>query len=373
MIHPYDDLPLHQSSAPLLHPTSDSAGLYDRYFFNGFDRDGQLFFALALGVYPNRQVMDASFSVVVDGVQHNCRSSRRCSTDRTVTSVGSIDVQVVEPMLQHQITVNDHHGISADLTMRVVSAVIEEPTFVRRVEGRVVMDYTRITQFVEWSGWIDLDGERIELGDLGVVQGCRDRSWGIRGGSRALPGPATPPQFFWTWAPTLFDDMCTHLAVNDDAEGRAWHKSAAVTGRFAAGSRTIDEVTDAGQIHRPESVSSEIVWQSGTRWAESMTATIATSDGGEIVAVYEPVQRFQMSGLGYLHPQWGHGDWHGELDEARDEIALADVNPLDPTMVHVQQLCRVTSGDTAGWGVLEQLVLGPHAPSGFTGVLDGAS
>ena len=24
MIHPYDDLPLHQSSAPLLHPTSDS-------------------------------------------------------------------------------------------------------------------------------------------------------------------------------------------------------------------------------------------------------------------------------------------------------------------------------------------------------------
>ena len=161
MIHPYDDLPLHQSSAPLLHPTSDSAGLYDRYFFNGFDRNGEVFFAVALGVYPNRQVMDASFSVVVDGVQHNCRSSRRCSSDRTVTTVGSIDVQVVEPMLRHRIVIDDHHGISADLTMQVVSPVIEEPTFVRRVEGRVVMDYTRITQFVEWSGWIDLDGTRL--------------------------------------------------------------------------------------------------------------------------------------------------------------------------------------------------------------------
>ena len=246
MIHPYDDLPLHQSSAPLLHPTSDSAGLYDRYFFNGFDRNGEVFFAVALGVYPNRQVMDASFSVVVDGVQHNCRSSRRCSSDRTVTTAGSIDVQVVEPMLRHRIVIDDHHGISADLTMQVVSPVIEEPTFVRRVEGRVVMDYTRITQFVEWSGWIDLDGTRIALDELGVVEGCRDRSWGIRGGSRGLPGPAVPPQFFWTWAPTLFDDMCTHLAVNDDAEGRSWHKSAAVTKRFTVGSHTIDDVTSAG-------------------------------------------------------------------------------------------------------------------------------
>ncbi len=41
-------------------------------------------------------------------------------------------------------------------------------------------------------------------------------------------------------------------------------------------------------------------------------------------------------------------------------------------MAQVQQLCRVTAGDHLGWGVLEQLVLGPHTPSGLTGVLDGA-
>jgi len=176
MIHPYDDLPLHQSSAPLLHPSSDSLGLYDRYFFNGFDANGELMFALAMGVYPNRQVMDAAFAVVRGGVQHNCRSSRMCATDRANTVVGSISLEVSSPMLEHRIVVDDHHGVSADLTMRVVSPVIEEPAFVHRVNGRVVMDYTRITQFVEWSGWISLDGERIELADLGRVQGCRDRS-----------------------------------------------------------------------------------------------------------------------------------------------------------------------------------------------------
>ena len=372
MIHPFDDFPLHQSSAPLLHVVSDSAGLYDRYFFNGFSADGAVMFGVALGVYPNRQVMDAAFSVVVDGVQHNCRSSRRCSTDRSVTTVGSIAVDVIEAMVSHRIVVDDHHGVSADLTMRAVSPVIEEPTFVRRVEGRPVMDYTRMTQFGEWSGWIEVDGTRIELGDLGLVQGCRDRSWGVRGGTRGLPGPATMPQFFWTWAPTLFDDMCTHVAVNDDAEGRSWHRSGALTDRSEASTLSVADALDAARVQRADHVSTSIAWQPGTRWAASMTATIEPWRADPVQVTYEPLARFQMSGLGYLHPEWDHGSWHGDLDETRDAIVLSEVNPLDPTMVHVQQLCRATAGHRVGVGVLEQLVLGPHAPSGFTSVLDGA-
>jgi len=372
MIHPFDDLPLHQSSAPLLHVASDSPGLYDRYFFNGFSVDGSLMFGVALGVYPNRQVMDAAFAVVIGGVQHNCRSSRRCSIDRTNTTVGSISVEVIEPMLSHRVVVRDHHGVSADLTMRAVSPVIEEPTFVNRVEGRPVMDYTRITQFGEWSGWIEVDGVRLDLADHDVIAGCRDRSWGLRRGTRELSGPAVVPQFHWTWAPTMFDDICTHLAVNDDAEGRSWHRSGAVTERFAAGEGNLDRVLDDTRVHRPDDLANDFVWQSGTRWAESMTAEIRPWRSDPIEVHYEPFARFQMSGIGYRHPDWDHGSWHGDLDEVRDEIVLADVNPLDPTMIHVQHLCRVTAGQRSGIGVLEQLVVGPHAPSGFTGVLDGA-
>ena len=373
MIHPYDDLPLHQSSAPLLHPSSDSLGLYDRYFFNGFDANGELMFALAMGVYPNRQVMDAAFAVVRGGVQHNCRSSRMCATDRANTVVGSISLEVTSPMLEHRIVVDDHHGVSADLTMRVVSPVIEEPAFVHRVNGRVVMDYTRITQFVEWSGWISLDGERIELADLGRVQGCRDRSWGIRGGTRGLPGPATVPQFFWTWAPTLLDDMCAHVAVNEEASGRSWHRSGAVVERFGAGEGSIDRVLDIARVRRADNVSTVIDWVSGTRWASSMTATIEMWQSEPLVITYEPYARFQMSGVGYQHPEWGHGQWRGDVEESRDELQLDALNPLDPTVIHVQHLCRVKSGEREGVAVLEQLVIGPHEPSGFSGVLDGAN
>jgi hypothetical protein len=372
MIHSLDDLPLHQSSAPLLHLSTDSAGLYDRYFFNGFADDGSVIFGVALGVYPNRQVMDAAFSVSIDGVQHNCRSSRRCSVDRTETTVGSISVEVIVPMLHHRIVVRHHHGISADIEMRAVSPVIEEPTFVRRLEGRPVMDYTRITQFGEWSGWIEIDGTRIELASLGAVQGCRDRSWGIRGGTRGLPGPATMPQFFWTWVPTMFDDLCTHVAVNDDALGRSWHRSGAVVPRHPVDAWTTEAVLDSGRVQRSEHIETLISWQSGTRWAERLSATIEPWRAAPITVDYEPIARFHMSGLGYLHPDWDHGSWHGELAEVRDEIVLDQVNPLDTTMVHVQQVCRARSNDRVGVGVLEQLVLGPHAPSGLTSVLDGA-
>jgi hypothetical protein len=371
MIHPFDDFPLHQSSAPLLHPTSDSAGLYDRYFFNGFSADGSLIFGLALGVYPNREVMDAAFSVVVDGVQHNCRSSRRCTVDRTNTTVGSIAVEVIEPMLHHKIEVRDHHGISAVLEARAISAVIEEPTFIRRIDGRPVMDYTRITQFVQWSGWIDIDGMHLELDDFGAFEGCRDRSWGFRGGARGQGATTPVPQFFWLWTPTLLGDLCAHVAINDDAEGRSWHRSGALTRRISANS--ILSVLDERQVQRAEHVEMSITWQEGTRWAKSLTATVNTVSGDPVTMVYEPLARLQMSGLGYLHPEWGHGSWHDEIAETRDSITLAAVDPLHPTMVHVQQLCRVSAGDRSGLAVVEQLVVGPHSPSGFSGLLDGAT
>lgn len=371
MLHPFDDLPLHQSSSPLMHLSSDSPGLYDRYFHNGHDTTGHLFFGIALGVYPNRQVMDASFSVVVDGVQHAVHASRHCGRDRALTTVGPIELTVVRPMLEHRLQVHDRLGVSADLTWQATSAVIEEPTFQRRVDGRPSFDYTRITQFGEWSGWIEVDGSRIELGDAGSVVGCRDRSWGIRNGTKGLGGPSEHRQFFWQWAPTTFDNVCTHLAVNEDAEGRAWHRSGAVTARTTTDAADIDFVLDEARITRSADVHVDVVWQAGTRWPQRATATLEFRRADPLVIVYEPLMRFQMRGIGYLHPEWDHGAWRGHAAETRERIDLAHVDPLDRSMLHVQMLCRATSDLGTGVGAFEMLAIGPHEPSGLTGITTG--
>ena len=71
-------------------------------------------------------------------------------------------------------------------------------------------------------------------------------------------------------------------------------------------------------------------------------------------------------------PEWGHGIWKGEEVVGCEQWKLADLNPLDPRHIHVQELCCARMGEREGIGILEQLVIGPHEPSGFEGLFDGA-
>ncbi|HYD09706.1 MAG TPA: hypothetical protein VEA78_06355, partial [Acidimicrobiales bacterium] len=292
--------------------------------------------------------------------------SRRADPGRTDMSVGPIDVQVIEPLRKLRLVVGDNDsGVTADLTFTRSTAPMQEPRFTRHAGARVVMDYTRLTQFGTWSGWVVVDGERIEVSDEEVV-GSRDRSWGIRTvGERDAGAPTSAdfvmPQFFWLWAPMTFDDTCFHFDVQEDGDGRRWHWN----GELApVGGESTERAVD---------VSWHIDWTPGTRRASAATITLSMLDGSSRRVDLEPIVDFQMLGIGYMHPEWSHGSWKGELAVGVERWALADLDPMAFPHLHVQALCRATRDDGAvGIGILEQLVIGPHAPSGFTELLDGA-
>ena len=145
-----------------------------------------------------------------------------------------------------------HRPLSMPLsaTTRATSAVIQEAPFKHVVDGRTSFDYTRITQFGEWSGWIEIEGRRIDLAEFGRVESARDRSWGFRNGVRGLPGPAHDHQFHWFWVPTVLDDRYLHAASNDDAQGRPWHRSGAVTARFGTEVGDTEAALDDSRIIR---------------------------------------------------------------------------------------------------------------------------
>src|SRR5579859_2006278 len=92
-----DDFPIHQTPEPIAYSGSDR-NFYDRYFFNGYSTDGELFFAAALGVYPNLNIMDAAFAVRIGDMQYNLHASRHLGMERTDTQVGPIKVEVLEPL-----------------------------------------------------------------------------------------------------------------------------------------------------------------------------------------------------------------------------------------------------------------------------------
>ncbi|MEE8581089.1 MAG: hypothetical protein V3T33_05815 [Myxococcota bacterium] len=371
MLSRFDDYPIHQTPEPIAHSASSDQNFYDRYFFNGYSKDGQLFFAMALGVYPNRRVMDAAFNVVVDGRQHVVRASRLAPRERSETRVGPISLSIEDPMrhLRWQVAPNDFE-IRADLDFHARSAAVEEPRFVHHIGHQVMMDVTRITQFGRWEGSIQIGSDRFEV-DVDSILGCRDRSWGIRPiGERHEAAPGAPPQFFWLWAPLHFDEFCTHFDVNEDAEGRRWHWNGNRIGLIADADA---DPLDPELVESMRSVSHEIRWEPGTRRAASATITLEPHHGEAHRIELEPLLTFQMLGLGYLHPEWGHGMWKGSLAVDGESWRLKDLDPMDPRHLHVQQLCRARLGDQDGVGVFEQLVIGPHRPTGLTSILDPAA
>lgn len=367
MISSFDDYPLHQTWEPIGHPESGDPGHYDRYFFNGYNKEGSLFFALAMGLYPNRHVMDAAFSIIVDGVQINLRTSARAAQDRIdCTSIGPIRLQIIEPMKKHKIFIDSpENGVSGELEFSATSQPYEEPPFHVRNGNRTTMRYTRLTQLGHWTGWISVKGQR-HIVDLSDFKGSRDRSWGIRGvGERSQFGapPSHPPQFYWLWAPVCFEDFGTMFDVNEFSDGRRWHESGALlTGK--------DTITHA------HNVTYECKWLIDTRHMELFTLKYQF-DKFTATLTFTPKVHFQMSGLGYLHPSWGHGMWRGELETTCDEFTLPVPDPMDLTHIHVQTLSDVTCvfsdgrATQHGMGVLETLVLGSYAPSGFLGLDDG--
>ena len=109
---------------------------------------------------------------------------------------------------------------------------------------------------------------------------------------------------------------------------------------------------------------------SGTRWPGGGSLTIDGPDGPETLT-FKPLGRFQMRGLGYTSPTWGHGLWHGPLAVEREDFGLEQVNPATMDNYHVQLPCTVTSDRHGeGAGVFEQMIIGPYAPLGLREFLD---
>ncbi|WP_326522868.1 hypothetical protein [Sphingomonas sp.] len=358
MLSAADDYPVHQTPDPIAFAGSDR-NFYDRYWFHGYSPDGSVYFGLAFGVYPNVGVADAHFAVMRDGREYAVHASRTLDGDRMRLDVGPVRVIVDEPLQRLRLVVEDETGISADIVFEARSRPVQEPRFTHRHGTRLIYDYTRLTQNGNYSGWIAIDGERI---DLGGARGTRDRSWGIRPLGAPDPQPLVPAkerQVFWRWVPLNFEDFSLLFHVNADGEGRVWNSHAVLIPDDPA----LPLASGKGRIDTP--------MRAGTRWAERAELRIDLADRGEAVIELAPLNRgFQMRGAGYFAPGWMHGTYKGERVVEREDLVLADLDPLDPANVHVQVPVRATwtGSDGArhtGMGSFEQLIIGPYQPFGM--------
>jgi hypothetical protein len=352
-----DDYPIHQTPEPIAYSGSDR-NFYDRYFFNAYAPDGSAFAAIAFGVYPALNVADAHIAIVKDGKERCLHASRVLGMERLDLKVGPIAIDILEPLQKLKVTVQKTEGIAGEITFEGRAFPIEEPRFVKRNGPRLFMDYTRLTQNVRASGWLEVDGERIEVS--GWV-GTRDRSWGIR----PVGAPDTQPTpgggitgFFWQWTPLNFADTSVYFHINADPDGKPWNTRAVILP---------DGAGPEGGYHSDAPVmETEIL--PGTRHAKSGKLIIPLAQGEATVKI-EPVATFLMRGIGY-GGEWRHGALKGELAVAREDLDTVNFDHADPGNLHIQAISRATLSqpgrdDQVGVGVFEQLILGPYRPLGF--------
>ena len=141
--------------------------------------------------------------------------------------------------------------------------------------------------------------------------GSRDRSWGVRPvglpDSQMLP-PLQIPQFYWLWAPANFDNCTSHLYFVDDLLGNPTHSHC-----------VIQKNAKANILNN---LKKEILYREGTRRIKEAKFTAEKQDGSEISWILKPKYHIYMCGLGYMHPEWGHGHFKGENQSTYDSYDL---------------------------------------------------
>jgi hypothetical protein len=375
----FDDFCIHQTPEPIAQPSSSDRNFYDRYWMNGFDTGAGFMFEMGLALYPNRRVMDAHFGILVDGVQHMFHGSRRAPRDRSELAVGPLRLEILQPLRSLRMRLEPNStGIECDLVFTARTVPEEEPQSVLRDDGRLIMHTSRFTQLGCWQGYVTVHGRRIEV-NRATTLGTRDKSWGIRpvgepeGG--APPAQAREPRVYWVWSPLDFGDFCTQFNTFEDTDGTPTQLAACRMPAYDHPDQIPEDA--AGEITPMTTSRHRIEWIPGTRQARSAELELADASGATLSIALAPLLTFYVSGVGYQHPEWGHGMWKGEEVIAAESWTVSELNPLDFRYVHVHQMVRATlrgsGGERVGYGTLETLSFGRHLPSGFKGFLDGAA
>ncbi len=358
MLTPLDDFLAHQIPDTFDAVGSSDRNFFDRYYFNCHDLEGKLFMVFGMGLYPNLNVIDAFVSIVYDGKQHIVRASRLLGGDRKDTSVGPLSVEVIEGLRSLRLRCErSEPGISFDMRFTGVAFPHEEPRFFRRSGARTVMDYLRMTQCGRWTGFLEVAGNRFELNPQ-QWWGARDHSWGIRRVGEPEPAGAAsaqaePPQFFWEWSPQQYDDRCLMYSLNEYADGRRWHQSAAMV--YPYGDSREPEIYD---------VSHSETLVPGSRRLQNMRLDLSDGTGRQMTVTAEPVATVYMSGIGY-GPPWRHGFYQGPLAVEGEIWDLSDSATLKRIFGLTETLCRFDLDGSVGYGVFEFLCIGPYLPLGL--------
>lgn len=238
MVTAGDEYLLHRTPWPVARPMTSDTNFYDRYFSNGYPRDGVCYFAAALGLYPNLGVIDAAFSVLVDDRQRTVRASSLLR-DRLAARVGPIALEVLEPLRRLRLTVDQNpRKLAADLVFDARPAVRRAPLLPREShwrgrDGLHPLHPTRLlARLVHGRRPAFRRVPRTMVGKPRPLLGDPSR----RKAGATWRTPSRAAAVFLELGAAQFRRPLHTFHLSEEADGSRWHESGAILRPFPEGS-----------------------------------------------------------------------------------------------------------------------------------------
>jgi hypothetical protein len=242
---------------------------------------------------------------------------------------------------------------------------LEQPDRQREPSGyRINSDLLRWHQAVTVRGWIEIDGERVDVTDDAWV-GIRDRAWGVRM-NVGMPIPDLRARdrhdanFRLRWSPLVFTRP-------DGVMYEIHHYLQALDGVNTYFSGFVNEA-DGRQVPIHD-IRDSLRFDPANRRLLGGTIELDMGWGERRVIEVEPLSQtgFHLGPGGYFQFKGkAHGSWLGE--EFLDGERYADVS--DPEIareVHQLRDCpvRARESDAEGFGIVETILTGAHPEYGL--------
>ena len=334
-------------------------------------RDGSLQLGFGLGKYPNRNVIDAYAGISRGVEQRTVRASRSLAPEPTVTTIGPIRYEIVEPLssVRFVLEPNEIQPIAFDwLFHGVLPPAFEDRTHMR--SGlRVSAELARYHQIGVCSGWVEVDGVRTEVTPDSWVS-TRDHSWGVRYGvgKPVSDGEPTQPMgnFHFFWTPSYLEraDGSAYgifMVFNHSTRPGLDHKETWGTIEHPDGS-----------VERMVDITPELTYDPANRRLRGGRVHCRMQDGSTRTLQVEVVSDtgFHLgTGLYFGFDDHYHGEWRGA--EHTDGELIEDCSAPD-TARRVHQIrdtvVRITDpvGGGVGWGNWQPIASGEFPELGLT-------
>jgi hypothetical protein len=246
-------MPILDASHDRAHPVEGDTAWSESYYFNCYDPDVDAGFYTRVGVRPNEGTIDVGLSVWLPGggIDHIRHVREQREMVDSVLDVGPVRYEMLEPLQRWRLTANGQSllgELAMDVTFDARTPAIggdgqqRDAADASSAATRQSVGKGHLEQGGCWSGWIETDGHRYELG--GNARGNRDKSWG----PRRWGGPK-----MWRWFSINIDDD-THfggIVIGTDSgdlhRGWVWRDGAHAS---IANWKVSSELEEDGVTHR---------------------------------------------------------------------------------------------------------------------------